>query len=52
MRLTAAQSTRRISVKPPDDDIGFTVWRAIIVGLMLMGGCILLVAAMMWLTQP
>src|SRR5262249_22255338 len=44
---------RRMPVKPPDeDDIGLTVWKAIIVGLMLIGGCSLVMAGMMWLTQP
>jgi len=40
-------------VKPPDDnDVGLTIWKAIIVGLMLIGGCILVMAGVMWLTQP
>jgi hypothetical protein len=33
-----------MSIKPPDDDVGLTIWKAIIVGLMLIGGCILVVA--------
>jgi hypothetical protein len=40
-------------VKPPDDDdVGQIVWKASIVGLMLIVGCISLIAGMMWLIQP
>lgn len=52
MRLPAAPSTRRMSDKPPDDNVGLTVREAIIAALTLIGGCFLLVAAIMWLTQP
>lgn len=52
MRLHAAPSTRRMSDEPPDEDAGLTVREAIIAAVMLIGGCILLVAAIMWLTQP
>jgi hypothetical protein len=41
-----------MSDEPPDDDVGLTVREVIIAALMLIGGCILLVAAIMWLTQP
>jgi hypothetical protein len=51
MRLSAAPSSRRMSDEP-DDDVGLTVREVIIAALMLIGGCILLVAAIMWLTQP
>lgn len=39
-------------VKQPDNDVGLTVWKAVIVGLMLIGGCILVVGGIIWLTQP
>jgi hypothetical protein len=41
-----------MSDEPPDEDAGLTVREAIIAAVMLIGGCILLVAAIMWLTQP
>jgi hypothetical protein len=41
-----------MSREPPDDDVGLTVWKIIIVALMLIGGCSLVVAGAMWLTQP
>jgi len=41
-----------MSEEPPNDEAGLTVREAIIVALTLIGGCMLLVAAMMWLTQP
>lgn len=50
--LPAAPSTRRMSDEPPEDDVGLTVREAIIAALTLIGGCMLLVAAIMWLTQP
>jgi hypothetical protein len=40
-----------MSVKPPDYD-GLTAWKATIVALMLVVGCILVVAGVIWLTQP
>jgi hypothetical protein len=39
-------------VEPPDSEVGLIVWKAIIVGLMLIGGCILVVGGAIWLTQP
>jgi hypothetical protein len=50
-RLPAAPSTPGMSVKPPDYD-GLTAWKATIVALMLVVGCILVVAGVIWLTQP
>jgi hypothetical protein len=41
-----------MSDEPQDEDVGLTVREAIIAALMLVGGCILLLAAIMWLTQP
>jgi hypothetical protein len=38
--------------KEPPNDVGSTVWKIIFVGLMLIGGCSLVVAGAMWLTQP
>jgi hypothetical protein len=41
-----------MSREPPDDDVGLTLWKIIILGLMLIGGCSLVVAGATWLTQP
>jgi len=40
-----------MSVKPPHYD-GLTAWKAIVVALMLVVGCILVMAGAIWLTQP
>jgi hypothetical protein len=40
-----------MSVKPPHYE-GLTARKAIIVALMLVVGCILVVASAIWLTQP
>jgi hypothetical protein len=41
-----------MSDEPPEDKFELTVREAIVAALMLIGGCLLLVAAIMWLTQP
>jgi hypothetical protein len=41
-----------MSDEPPDNDARLTMRDALIVALALIGGCALLVTAMMWLTQP